>query len=241
MAHFALPQNITRKRGRMLPPIALWLGLALSGGLFVAYALWPSWPGAPAPLNAPALPITIEGVLFEVPPGAIRAAVQRHPGRQERIDLAFQWPTLAPPPDGTSETPSPASAQPAEATGRLFVTIAPLGPVLPPNERLRSIYPHYVEASASAGPDGLAILPFRADSPYRGEDLVYVADAPERFFARCTRQTGVVAGNCIVDRAIGSAVVTLRFGRDWLNDWRSVAAGFDRLIGQLNGPGAGNQ
>jgi len=74
------------------------------------------------------------------------------------------------------------------------------------------------------------VLPFRADSPYRGEDLVYVADAPERFFARCTRQAGIVAGNCIVDRSIGGAVVTLRFARDWLKDWRGVAAGFDRLI-----------
>jgi hypothetical protein len=118
-------------------------------------------------------------------------------------------------------------------TGRLFVTIAPLGTVLPPNERLRSIYPRYVEATASAGADGLAILPFRADSPYRGEDLVYVADAPERFFARCTRQAGIVAGNCIVDRSIGGAVVTLRFARDWLKDWRGVAAGFDRLMAGL--------
>jgi hypothetical protein len=43
-----------------------------------------------------------------------------------------------------------------------------------------------------------------------------------------------VEGNCIVDRAIGGAVVTLRFARDWLKDWRSVAAGFDRLIAALN-------
>lgn len=235
MAHLAFPQNIGRKRRRFsLPPFAILLALALFTGTFVAYVLWPTWPGAPAPLNAPTVPITIEGVLFEVPPGAIRAAVQRHPGPHERVDLAFQWPSLTPPPpDGTPQEQLPEAAESAAATGRLFVTIAPLGPVLPPKERLRSIYPRYVEAKASAGPDGLAIVPFRADSPYRGEDLVYVADTPERFFARCTRQTGIVAGTCIVDRDVGGAVVTLRFARDWLKDWRGVAAGFDRLMAEL--------
>ena len=236
MAHLAIQQNIRRKRGGfLLLPFALLFALALFAVTFVAYVLWPAWPGAPAPLDAPTLPITVEGVLFEVPPRAIRAAVQRHPGPHERIDLAFQWPSLTPPPpDGALQKQSPGAAEPTEATARLFVTIAPLGAVLPPNDRLRSIYPRYVEATASAGADGLVVLPFRADSPYRGEDLVYVADAPERFFARCTRQAGIVTGNCIVDRSIGGAVVTLRFARDWLKDWRGVAAGFDRLLAELH-------
>jgi len=235
MAHLAFPQNIARKRGGfLLLPFALLLALALFTVTFVGYVLWPTWPGARAPLDAPTLPITIEGVLFEVPPAAIRTAVQRHPGPHERIDLAFLWPSLAPPPpDGAPKTPSPEASEVAAATGRLFVTVAPLGAVLPPNERLRSIYPRYVEATANADADGLAIVPFRADSPYQGEDLVYAADAPERFFARCTRQLGIVPGNCIVDRNIGGAVVTLRFARDWLKDWRNVAASFDRLMTQL--------
>jgi hypothetical protein len=236
MAHLAFPQNIARKRrGFLLAPFALLLAFALFGGGFVAYVLWPTWPGVPAPLDAPTLPITVAGVLFEVPPRAIRTAVQRHPGPHERIDLAFEWPSLTPPPpDEAPQTQSPDAVNPAQATGLLFATIAPLGSVLPPNERLRSIYPRYVAAAASGGADGLAILPFRADSPYRGEDLVYAADAPERFFARCTRQVGIVEGNCIVDRAVGGAVVTLRFARDWLKDWRGAAAGFDRLLAELH-------
>ncbi len=236
MAHLAFPQNMARRRrGFLLLPLALLFALALFAVTFVTYALWPTWPGASAPLDAPTLPITIEGVLFEVPPAAIRAAVQRHPGPHERIDLAFLWPSLTPPPpDGAPQQQPPGDVTAAEVPGRLFVTIAPLGAVLPPTERLRSIYPRYVEASASAGADGLAIVPFRADSPYQGEDLVYVAAAPERFFARCTRQAGIVAGNCIVDRSIGGAVVTLRFARDWLKDWGAVAAGFDRLMAELH-------
>jgi len=90
MAHLAFPQNMARRRGGfLLLPFALLFALALFAVTFVTYALWPTWPGASAPLDAPTLPITIEGVLFEVPPAAIRAAVQRHPGPHERIDLAF--------------------------------------------------------------------------------------------------------------------------------------------------------
>lgn len=234
-AQVAYPEKIRRKRaGFSLAPLTLFLALALLGGIFVAYALWPTWSSAPVPLDAPPLPITIDGVLFEVPPGAIRAAVGRHSGPHERIDLAFLWPSLMPPPDGSSPMPTPATASRPEAAGRLFLTIAPLGSVLPPNERLRSIYPRYVEGTASAGPDGLAILPFRTGSPYQGEDLVYFADAPEHFFARCTRQVGVVPGSCLTDRAVDRVVVTLRFARDWLKDWRDVAAGFDRLLAQLH-------
>ena len=116
----------------------------------------------------------------------------------------------------------------------MFVTIAGLGAVLAPAERLRTIYPRYIEAQATAGPDGLAILPFRAGTPYEGEDLIYLADKPEQFFARCTRPVRTVPGTCIHERLVGAAEITLRFPRQWLQDWRSVAAGFDRLIAQLH-------
>ncbi len=243
-ADVVYPRKTRRKRGGfLLLPFALLIVLVLCGGSVVTYLLWPTWSGAPVALDAPTIPITVAGVLFEIPPRAIRAAVERHPGPHERIDLAFLWPSLTPPPPDDSSAPQqtwPAAKVPANVA-RLFVTIAPLGSVLPPNQRLRSIYPRYVEATASAGADGLAILPFRAGSPYQGEDLVYFSDAPERFFARCTRQAGIVPGSCIADREIGAAVVTLRFARDWLKDWREVSAGFDRLLAQLRGTGISNQ
>ena len=110
----------------------------------------------------------------------------------------------------------------------------PMGAVLAPAERLRSIYPRYVEAQATAGPDGLAFLPFRAGTPYQGEDLVYLGEQPEQFFARCTRPNGPVRGTCIYERSLDAAEITLRFPREWLEDWRGLAAGFDRLLAQLH-------
>jgi hypothetical protein len=239
-----------RKTGRLLVPFAAFVVLVAAAGSFVAYVLWPSWPSTPVSLDAPALPITVAGTLFEVPPAAIRAAVQRHPGPQERIDLAFLWPSLSPPPDDKDSVPTDkdrenaaepgmkADSETVVPSGRLFISIAALGSLLPPAERLRNVYAHYANAQASAGADGLAVLPFRAGTPYEGEDLVYFADDPDRFYARCTRDSGLMPGTCISERAVDAADVTLRFPRDWLQkDWRGVAVGFDRLIGQLHPPG----
>ena len=241
-AHVLPQRNIRRPaRSRLMLPFTCLTVLVLGAGIVVSYMLWPTWPSTPVPLNGPAMPITVANVLFDIPPAAIRAAVQRHPGPHERVDLAFLWPSLKPPQSDAKGADQPAAesdgdtlAKPVDATERLFATIAALGSLPPPAERLRTIYPRYIEAQASAGPDGLAIVLFRAGTPYDGEDLVYVATTPEQFFARCTRQVGVVRGTCLYERQIDTAEVTLRFPRAWLVDWRGVAAGADRLMAQLH-------
>ena len=223
-----------------LPFLAVVVAVAAAAA-FVSYVLWPTWPSEPTPLDAPALPIAVAGVLFDVPPAAIRQAVQRHPGQQERIDLVFEWPALAPPrpndktaDNTTLDAENAAAAAAAPEHKRLFVTIAGRGAELPPLERLRTIYPRYVESRASAGPDGLAVLPFRAGTPYDGEDLVYVGTNPEQFFALCTRPGGAVPGTCIHERSLDAAAITFRFPREWFGDWRVIAGSFDRLIARLH-------
>jgi hypothetical protein len=225
---------------------SLWVVLAsvallmAAAGTFVSYVLRPSWPKSAVPLDAPAMPVTVAGVLFNVPPAAIRAAVQRNPGAHERIDLVFLWPSLAPPAaDGRvatkMSTAEGSDAIPTPRTDdRVFVTIAALGTVLPPAVRLRTIYPRYIEPEATAGPDGLAIVAFRAGTPYEGDDLVYLADKPEQFFALCSRPLRTVPGTCIQERSLDAAEITLRFSREWLEDWRNAAVGLDRLVAQLH-------
>jgi hypothetical protein len=239
-AHILPRRNTVRgRRNRLMLPLSF-LGLLVVGaGIFVAFMLWPTWPGAAIPLEAPAIPTTVAGLLFDVPPAAIRNAVQRQPGPHDRMDLTFMWPSLLPPPPSAAKAGEQSRLTDAGGTApdpgaRFFVTIAPLGPVLPPLERLRGIYPHYVESEAMAGADGLAILPFRKGSPYAGEDLVYLSGTPEQFFARCTRAVEQVPGTCINERAIDAAEVTFRFPRAWLEDWRNVSASFDRLLVQMH-------
>jgi len=226
------PGNPRRKARRLwlLPSVLLTALLLLAGGV-MTYLLWPLWPEA-VPADAPALPITVSGVTFNVPPGAIRAAVQRRPGAQERIDLTFQWPSLDPPPRAVKGAPVPAPGE------RLFVTIARDDGKLPPEERLKTVYPRYLAASTAKGEDGLVTQAFREESPYKDEDLIYQAAAPERFFARCTRTSGPRPGMCLHERRIGSADLTFRFPRDWLTEWGDISENIERLIAQLR-PTAG--
>lgn len=240
MTAHAIPRLILRRRSRSpLLPLALFVVMIAVAGMFVLYVLWPTWPKEPVAPDAPAIPVTVAGVLFNVPPAAIRAPVQRQPGAHERIDLVFVWPALTPP-QAQGEIAPPVVVSESDglpvprADDRLFVTIAGLGSVLAPVERLRTIYPRYYADEATAGPESLAVLPFRAGTPYEGEDLIYPAEKPEQFFVRCTRAMHAVPGTCIYERSLDSAEITLRFPRQWLEEWRSVAAGFDRLIAQLH-------
>jgi hypothetical protein len=237
------PRTPRQARAVFTLPFTCLVVLVAAAAALVSYLLWPTWTSTQAALAAPEIPITVAGVVFNVPPAAFRAAVQRQPGPHERVDLEFLWPSLTPPPADAEDASHPAvppknktAGTTAIANEPLFVTIAGLGAVLPPDQRLRTIYPQYVEPAATAGPGGLATLPFRAGTPYDGEDLIYLAANPDQFFARCTRPVGVVPGTCIHERTIDAAEITLRFPRKWLDDWRSVAAGFDQLLAQLHPP-----
>jgi hypothetical protein len=203
------------------------IALAALALIYVVYALWPRWPEAPAEPNAPALPIIVGEVLFRIPPAAIRQKVQRHAGTQERIDLAFLWPTLEP------SAPTRNAANAGSAAPRLFINVVAAPTAMTPAERLKQIYPRYVERNLWVGPQGLTAVAFRADTPYRGEELFYDAAAPDRFIVRCTRKVGPTQGSCLYERFLGAASITVRFSRDWLDDWRKVLAGIDEIIDGL--------
>jgi hypothetical protein len=223
-------------RGLFLLPLAAVLALAVGTIALLAYVLWPRWPGAAVAPGAPALPITIAGVAFNVPPGAIRVAMQRRPGAHERVDLAFLWPSLEPP-DPNAKPPVPGPDAAAMPTfNRIFMTIGGGADTIPSADRVVTIYPRYVAAEATPGPGGLAVLAFREGTPYQGEDLIYDTTSPG-FLVRCTRSgAGPTPGTCLYERRIGAADFLVRFPRDWLNDWRSVAGGIERLIASLRPP-----
>ncbi len=220
----------------MLPLAAVGL-LGVAALTFVAYILWPRWPAAAVPPDAPAIPVTIAGVAFNVPPAAIRVAMQRRPGAHERVDLVFLWPSLEAPDPAAKPAAGPPGAPPAlsPTMERLFVTITGAGAALSPADRVKVIYPRYTASDPVPGPDGLAVLAFRNGTPYQGEDLIY--ETAGGFLVRCTRNgAGPPPGTCLYDRRIEGADLLMRFPRDWLADWRAVAAGIERLIVKLRPP-----
>ena len=94
------PRPVMRRRRGPNPlaaPLLVFAAVIVLAACYVAYVLWPRWPEAPVALDAPSLPIVVAGVAFNIEPAAIRVAVQRRPGAQERVDLAYLWPSLSRP------------------------------------------------------------------------------------------------------------------------------------------------
>jgi hypothetical protein len=223
-------------RSLLLLPLLIFLGVSLLAASYVGYVLWPRWPGPTVAPNAPSLPIIVGGTAFNVPPAAIRRAVQRKPGMQDRVDLVFIWPSLAPPATAAEAGPQGASAstEAAHPLQRIFLTVSASEGGPAPIERMNTVYRRYLAPETLSEFDGLVMLAFNKDTPYQGEDLLYTPDAPERFILRCTRDTGVPPpGTCLHERRIGGVDIVVRFPRAWLEDWRDVANGVDRLITRL--------
>ena len=232
MASYADHHARRRHAGRspLTGPLLLLAVVMVIAASYVAYVLWPRWPESQVTLDAPALPIIVAGVYFNIEPAAIRMAVQRRPGTQERVDLAYLWPSLTPPDPAIQ----PTLGAPVDPNERLFVTIASGDGTLPLNERVQTIYPRYLVAEPAAGPPGLTLRGFRDGTPYQGEELVFESDAPEHFLARCSRKGVTNSGTCLLERRIGNADVTMRFPRDWLSDWKNVADDIDKLTARLH-------
>lgn len=219
------------------PLLVIGFAIAVATG-FIIHALWPRWPDPQAGPNAPALPVTVAGVAFNVPPAAVRVRMQRQPGAHDRVDLVFLWPSLAPPDPASSSPAVPVKGAPSpQPLQRIFVTIAAARESLPPAERVKTIYPRYTESEPVDGPKGLAVLAFRQGTPYQGEDLIYDAATPGNFLVRCSRNgTGPTPGICLHASRIEAADVTMRFPRDWLDDWRMVAENIEKLTASLRPP-----
>src|SRR3954466_15060635 len=224
----------TRKRrsasAGLLFALVTLIVLIAGAAALVAVMLWPRWPGAAVAPDAPALPVTVGGVLFNVPPAAIRVPMQRYSGPQERLDLAFLWPSLQPPDPNTKLAPT----ETMPAIDRLFITIEPQSIALPPSERVRTIYPRYLADTQFDGPDGLKVIPFKEGTPYQNEDLFFDPAAQPGFVARCSRPGAAgTPGMCLYERRIESADVTVRFPSEWLTQWRILDERMAQLIAQL--------
>jgi hypothetical protein len=227
MAYAATLGRRRRKSGSLIGRIlVMFAGLVAAGvaAAPVAYMLWPV--GTTLAPDAPSIPVTIGGVAFNVPPAAIRFKMQRKSGTQPRIDMTFVWPSMTPPDPAIKPQPTDTP----DVTDRLFVTIAASDTTLAPMERLKTIYPRYLDAAPIVSTDGLSTQVFRDGTAYQGEDLVLDPSQPEQFLLRCTRITGLTPAMCLHERRIGGADVTVRFPRDWLSDWRAVSGAIDRLI-----------
>ncbi|MBI3700116.1 MAG: hypothetical protein HY242_06660 [Afipia sp.] len=209
-------------------PFLIAAAAGLAAVLIVVYLLWPTWD-AEKPSDPSHLPMTIGGVAFNVPTKAIRVKLQKRSGPQERVDLNFDYPSLAPP-DAQAHVTAETAEDNLPQIDRIFLSIAAHHDALSPDERVRTIYPRYLDSNPARATEGLSARPFRDNTPYTGEDLVY-SSSPQ-FIARCMRD-GVTPGMCLSERRIDGADLIFRFPRSWLAQWRDVASAMDQLVARM--------
>ena len=171
-----LRRRLPRPGNPLLLPLAVFAGAGFLALICIGYVLWPRWPGPPLHVDAPAIPITVAGVAFNVPPAAIRFPPQRRPGAHERIDLAFLWPSLAPPDASTTQQrlPEPNALSPnAQPPERIFVTITAAAETHPSRAtRLDGLSPlHHARDHARSGRTVCSPVPRGHALPRRGPDL----------------------------------------------------------------------
>ncbi len=206
-------------------------GLLCAAIAIIVYLLWPTWQ-AGALAGPKQLPITVGGMLFNVPSDAIRMRLQRRSGAQDRIDLAFAYPSLSPPEPQKHVTADTVEETPV-VIDRLLLSIALRSDDLSPDDRLRTIYPRYLDQRAEER-NGLTGRSFLNDTPYHGEDL-FIGNGGA-FVTRCTRDD-LTPGICLTQRRIDTVDMTFRFPRAWLTDWRDVAEAMEKLVAKLRGHG----
>ena len=221
--------RIWRQTTHLLPILA-GVAAGLAAIALVAYLLWPTWRTENAD-DPGQLPVSVGGTLFNVPTEAVRMKIQRHSGPQERIDLAFNYPSLEPPaaPKHITADMVEEAIQPVD---RIFLSIGAHHDALSPDTRVQTIYPRYLADTATQLENGLTMRPFREVTPYGGEDLFFAATP--LLNARCMRDAAT-PGMCLSERRIGGADLTFRFPRSWLSQWRDVADAMDRLTVHLHG------
>lgn len=226
-----LPSHAARRRQRThhLTPLAVsgFIGACALG--VIVWLLWPTWAFEKAG-DPDRLPMMIGDTLFNVPTKSVRVKLQKRTGPQERVDLAFVYPSLTPP-----EAPKHVTAETVETElppiDRLLLSIAAHRGAMSPDERLGTIYPHYWETATSPLEGGLMLRAFRDSSPYAGEDLI--SDDSKAFVARCTRDAAT-PGMCLSMRRIDGADLTFRFPRAWLAQWRDVSGAMERLVAWMH-------
>jgi len=222
-------RSLWRGRRGHLAPFLVSGVVGLSAIAAIAYLLQPAWEFEP-PGDPSHLPVLIGNTLFNVPTKAVRVKLQKRTGPQERVDLNFAYPSLEAPtvPHLNAETFNDA----VPPIDRIFLSITAHHDALGPDERVRTIYPRYLDANPPRVSDGLMIRPFRDSTPYAGEDL-FVSSSP-LFVVHCTRD-GTTPGMCLSERRIEGADLTFRFPRAWLVQWRDVASAMEQLVSRMRG------
>ena len=105
--------------------------------------------------------------------------------------------------------------------------------------QLHRVLLHFVKSPrGQPGSFGLTRYSFRTDNGYRGQDLFVGVYRGQTIVLRCWRAAGTnQAPDCMRDLRLGhNVVLSYRFKRTYLGQWRQIAQGVRQLVAQFLHP-----
>ena len=204
-------------RTAVLAALALVVAAALAAGLW----LWGMRDRERPEFSDRPVAVTVAGRALAIPANALRFVAQRRPGPHDRLDLAL----LAPDLEGRTAATGARFDAPGQPPDVVWVTIEPHRGDLDAAARLATVYARLFVGEPLAGPDGLTGRHLSAKAGYVGEEVWYEPGVVRPFVVRCwPAAAGEPTATCLHDEAVAGLLVTWRFPRPMLDDWRTLAA-----------------
>jgi len=226
--------DTVRQRSGWLIPIGVFAVTALLSAMMLLFYLAPT-PASlieehPAPTShSDPVSLSVNGIKMTIPANYILYKSARQGGPRSEIKLITTFPEFR----GYSDWDSQSFNDNAADSPVIYVLIRQEPLDLSEAERLRRIYMNFVaDPAGKPGPYDLTEYAFRDDSGYHSEDLFVGGPAETPIVLHCDRLSQQVhIPSCLREMSLKrGVVVTYRFKRTHLADWKEIADGVNQLI-----------
>lgn len=227
-------EDTVKQRSGWLIPLAVFVVTAVLSALFLLFYLAPAPTSFIEEHQSPTshtdpVRISLGGLSLDIPANYLLYASARQGGDRKQIELFAKFPDFHGYSDWESQTFN--GNGPDSPVIYMLIREEPFN--LGEEERLKRIYLNYVaDEQGKPGPFELTEYTFRDDSGYRREDL-FVGDMQGHpVVMRCVRfSQDVPSPSCLRDVRLSNAVVlSYRFKRALLANWRDIATGVNGLV-----------
>jgi hypothetical protein len=226
--------DTVKQRSGWLIPLAVFVVTAVLSAFFLLFYLAPAPTSfieehqSPTSRTDP-VRISLGGFSLQIPANYLLYASARQGGDRKQIELFAKFPDFQGYSDWEAQTFN--GNGPDSPIIYMLIREEPFN--LGEEERLRRIYLNYVaDAQGKPGPFELTEYMFRDDSGYRREDLFVGDMRGQPVVMRCVRfSQEVPSPSCLRDVRLSNAVVlSYRFKRALLANWREIATGVNDLV-----------
>lgn len=229
-------ETVRRRSGWLIPLSIFAVTFALSA-VMLLYYLAPrrddlfNEQTSPTSRSDP-IALTVAGSRFHIPANYLMYKSSRSGGDRKRVALFALLPDL----DGWSNWAADAFDNEGPDSRVVYLTLHQDQVGLKEVDRLNRVQLDYVvDRKGRAGPYGLTQYEFRADTGYRGDELLVGQTEHGPVVLRCVKLSPQVPNpSCLREMLVAPGVsVSIRFKRSHLPEWLDIATRIDKLMAKF--------